>query len=108
MLTTRDGDKRRMDAYPTAVEAIEAATKLAQRLDARDYVAASMTREQAIEFANAEARLKPFGVSVDAATAVGGSFETGGRVCTTLPACLPVLLHGAAQANRGQAGCRRG
>ena len=31
-----DGDKRRMDAYPTAVEAIEAATKLAQRLDARD------------------------------------------------------------------------
>ena len=32
-----DGGKRRMDAYPTAVEAIEAATKLAQRLDARDY-----------------------------------------------------------------------
>ena len=64
-----DNDKRRMDAYPTAVEAIEAATKLAQRLDARDYVAASMTRPQALEYANAEARLKPFGVTVDSATA---------------------------------------
>ena len=64
-----DGDKRRMDAYPSAVEAIEAATKLAQRLDARDYVAASMTRPQALEYANAEARLKPFGVTVDSATA---------------------------------------
>ena len=63
------GKRRRMDAYPTAAEAIEAATLLANRLDAQDYVAASMTKEQAISFANSESILKPFGISVDAATA---------------------------------------
>ena len=64
-----DGERRRFDCYANEADAIAAATKLAQRLDSRDYVAASMTREQAIEFANASARLKPFGVTVDAATA---------------------------------------
>jgi len=64
-----DGERRRFDSYPNEADAIAAATKLAQRLDSRDYVAASMTKQQAIEFANAEARLKPFGVTVDSATA---------------------------------------
>ena len=64
-----DGERRRFDSYANEADAISAATKLAQRLDSRDYVAASMTREQAIEFANASARLKPFNVSVDASTA---------------------------------------
>ena len=48
---------------------MEAADKLARRLDSRDYVAASLTRDQALEYANAGARLKPFNLSVDAATA---------------------------------------
>jgi integrase len=83
-----DGDKRRMDAHPTEIEAIEAATKLAQRLDARDYVAANMTKGQAIEFANAEARLKPFGVSVDAATAVvAGALKLVGGLQDIAAAC---------------------
>jgi len=64
-----DDNKRRLDAYPTELEAIEAAKKLAQRLDARDYVAASMTKQQAIEYSNSDTRLKPLGVAVDSATA---------------------------------------
>ncbi|MHC1764621.1 MAG: tyrosine-type recombinase/integrase [Verrucomicrobiia bacterium] len=60
--------KRRWDCYSSEVEAIEAAETLAKRIDARDYVAASMTNDQAIEYANAVARLKPFGITVDAAT----------------------------------------
>src|SRR6185369_5420168 len=64
-----DGDRRRFDCYAEEADAVAAAEKLAKRLDARDYVAASMTREQAIEYANASARLKPFNVTVDAATA---------------------------------------
>ena len=64
-----DGERRRFDSYRDEGDAIAAATKLAQRLDSRDYVAASLTKQQAIEFANGEARLKPFGVTVDGATA---------------------------------------
>jgi integrase len=64
-----DGERRRFDSYANEADAIAAATKLAQRLDSRDYVAASLTKQQAIEFANAEARLKPFDVTVDSATA---------------------------------------
>lgn len=64
-----DGDRRRFDSYPNEADAMEAAEKLAKRLDSRDYVAASMTREQAIEYANSATRLKPFNVTVDAATA---------------------------------------
>jgi integrase len=64
-----DGESRRFDSYASETDAVEAATKLAQRLDARDYVAASMTKQQAIEYANSDARLKPFNVTVDSATA---------------------------------------
>lgn len=64
-----DGDRRRFDCYATEADALDAAEKLARRLDARDYVAASMTRDQALEYANAVARLKPYNVTVDAATA---------------------------------------
>ncbi|MBM3840113.1 MAG: site-specific integrase [Verrucomicrobia bacterium] len=64
-----DGDRRRFDSYASEADALEAAEKLARRLDSRDYVAASMTRDQALEYANAVARLKPFNVTVDAATA---------------------------------------
>jgi integrase len=64
-----DGERRRFDSYADEADAIAAATKLAQRLDSRDYVAASLTKQQAIEYASADARLKLFGVTVDAATA---------------------------------------
>jgi integrase len=64
-----DGERRRFDCYACETDALEAAEKLARRLDSRDYVAASMTRDQALEYANAVARLKPFSITVDAATA---------------------------------------
>jgi integrase len=63
-----DDNKRRFDSYSSEADALDAAEKLAKRIDARDYVAASMTRDQAIEYANAVARLKPFNITVDAAT----------------------------------------
>jgi integrase len=64
-----DGERRRFDSYTVEGDALDAADKLARRLDARDYVAASMTKAQALEYANAAARLKPFNVTVDSATA---------------------------------------
>src|SRR6516165_3752592 len=61
--------KRRFDCYHEEATAIDAAETLAKRLDKRDYVAASMTRDQAIEYVNSSTRLKPYGVTVDSATA---------------------------------------
>src|SRR5262245_46497108 len=65
-----DGDRRRFDSYALEADALNAAEQLAKRLDKRDYVAAAMTKEQALEYAVSVERLKPFGVSVDRATAV--------------------------------------
>src|SRR5262245_61289030 len=62
-----DGERRRFDSYPTEAEALDAAETLAKRLDKRDYVAASMTKSQAIEYANSQALLQPFNVTVAAA-----------------------------------------
>jgi integrase len=64
-----EGDKRRLDSYPNETEALAAADKLAKQIDQRDYVGASMTPAQAIEFANATSRLKPFNLTVDSGTA---------------------------------------
>ncbi len=60
--------KRRFDSYASEADALDAADKLAKRIDARDYVAASMTQEQAVEYADAVAALKPFNVTVRAAS----------------------------------------
>jgi integrase len=73
-----DGEKRRFDSYKDEANAVDAAETLAKRLDARDYVAASMTREQAIEYASSNQRMKPLGITVDAATA-------------TVEQCLPLV-----------------
>jgi integrase len=64
-----EGGKRRFDSYADEADALEAAETLAKRLDARDYVAANLTRDQAAEYANAVKRLEPFNVTVDAVTA---------------------------------------
>ena len=64
-----DDERRRFDSYASEADAVAAAKKLAKRLDARDYEAASMTRQEALEYTNAATRLKPFSVTVDAATA---------------------------------------
>ncbi len=62
-----DGDRRRFDSYATEEDALAAAETLAKRLDRRDYVAASMTREQAIEYANSAQALAPFKITLTTA-----------------------------------------
>jgi hypothetical protein len=82
-----DGERRRFDSYANEADAIAAATKLAQRLDSRDYVAASMTREQAIEFADASAAVKPFNVSVrDATSTVAQCLKVVGDLANLIAA----------------------
>lgn len=79
MVENYTGDKRRFDCYQDEAAALAAADQLAKRLDARDYVAASMTKDQAIEYADSVAALKPFGVTVRAAcSAVADWLQTLG------------------------------
>lgn len=89
-----DGDRRRFDSYSNEADALEAADMLARRLDSRDYVAASMTREQAIEYANSATRLKPFNVTVDAATATTAEcLKLVGDLANMLTACKTHAAH---------------
>jgi len=83
----RDG-KRSFDSYPTEVEALEAANTLANRLDSRDYVAASMTQPQAIEYANANQVLKPLGLTLTAVVStVAEGVKLTGNLAAVLKAC---------------------
>jgi integrase len=61
--------KRRFDSYATEAEALEAADTLAKRLSQRDVLAASMTREQAVDYTSATQGLAPFNVSLPAMAA---------------------------------------
>jgi integrase len=61
--------KRRFDSYATEAEALEAADTLAKRLSQRDVLAASMTREQAVDYTRATQGLAPFNVSLPAMAA---------------------------------------
>jgi len=58
--------KRRFDAYSSEADALAAADKLARQIDKRDYKAASITEEQATEYASAVIALAPFNVTVGA------------------------------------------
>jgi integrase len=60
--------KRRFDSYAVETDALDAADRLAKQIDKRDYVAASMTQAQAVEYADAVAALAPFDVTVRAAS----------------------------------------
>ena len=60
------GGKRRFDSYSSEADALAAADTLARRLDKLDYLAASMTQAQAIEYAGAVDALAPYGVGVGA------------------------------------------
>ena len=59
--------KRRFDSYAAEAAALDAADRLAKQIDKRDYVAASMTQAQAVEYADSVAALAPFNVTVRAA-----------------------------------------
>ena len=63
-----DGE-RRFDSYASETDAMEAALRLARQLSERDVMTASMTREQAVEFAAAMQSLKPLGLSLSPAIA---------------------------------------
>jgi site-specific recombinase XerD len=58
--------KRRFDAYSSEADALTAADKLARLIDKRAYKAASITEEQAIEYATAALALAPFNITVGA------------------------------------------
>ena len=59
--------KRRFDSFATEADALDAAERLAKQIDKRDYVAASMTQAQAVEYADAAAALAPYNLTVRAA-----------------------------------------
>lgn len=62
--------KRRFDSYAAEADALDAADRLAKQIDKRDYVAANMTRAQAIEYSDSVTALAPFNVTVRAAASV--------------------------------------
>src|ERR1039458_5168423 len=69
MVANYAGTKRRFDSYADESLALEAANKLARQLSERDTLTASMTREQAVEYAAAVQTLKPLGIALPAAVA---------------------------------------
>ncbi len=60
--------RRRLDSYPTEAVAVDAAQRLARQLSGRQVVAASITNEQASEYAAAIQSLCPSKVSLLSAT----------------------------------------
>lgn len=64
-----DGNRRKFESFPTEAEAMTRANSIVNNLNEGHNKAAMLTEDQAMEFINSETRLKPFGVSVDAATA---------------------------------------
>ena len=69
MVANYAGTKRRFDSYADESLALEAANKLARQLSERDTLTASMTREQAVEYAAAVQTLKPLGIALPATVA---------------------------------------
>jgi integrase len=70
MVANYAAGKRRFDSYPTEREATEAAAKLARQMSERDVVAASITRDQAIEYAAVVQALKPLNLDLVSAVTV--------------------------------------
>jgi len=83
MVANYAAGKRRFDSYADEALALEAAGKLARQMSECEVVAASLTNDQAAEFAAAVQKLKPFNVGLlSAADAVAnallviGGFES--------------------------------
>jgi len=80
--------KRRFDSYASEADAIEGANKLARQMSERDTLAASMTREQAVDFAAATQTLQPFNVTLTAtASTVAECFKHVGGLADLTVAC---------------------
>ena len=76
MVSNYANGKRRFDSYSNETDALDAANRLARQLSERDVLTASITREQAVEYASAKQTLAPFNVSLSAvASAVAESLK---------------------------------
>lgn len=89
LVANYSGGKRRLDSYPTEAEAMSAAERLARQLSQRDVLAASLTNEQAAEYASAVQSLEPFNAPLAAAASTLAE-------CLKLVGDLPTL-HAAAK-----------
>ncbi len=67
MVANYAGSKRRFDSYADEAEVLEAARRLARQLCEREVVAASLTNEQAPDYAAAVQPLAPFNVGLPVA-----------------------------------------
>ncbi len=76
MVANYASGKRRFDSYSTENDAVAAATRLARQLSKRDVITASMTQEQAIEYASSIQTLEPFKIPlVPAVTALAEAIK---------------------------------
>lgn len=89
MVANYAGGKRRFDSYASEADALDAAQRLARQLSERDVLAASMTNEQASDYAAAVQALKPYGVALPATASTVAE-------CLKLVGDLP-SLHAAAK-----------
>lgn len=81
--------KRRFDCYPTEEDALDAASRLARQLSKSDVLAASITSQQAADYASALMALEPFKIALPTAAATLAE-------CLKLVPDLPTL-HAAAK-----------
>ena len=79
--------KRRFDCYADETEAIEAANRLVRQISERDVLTASMTREQAIEYASAMQTLQPLNLAlVPSITTLAEAVKLVGDLSAVIPA----------------------
>ncbi len=79
--------KRRFDSYAEEADALKAAGTLARQLNERDVMTASMTREQAIEYASAVQTLQPLNLAlVSAVTTLAEAVKLVGDLSSVVAA----------------------
>lgn len=94
MVANYASGKRRFDCYPTEADALEAANRLARQLSKRDVITASMTRDQAIEYASAVQALEPFKISlVPAVTTLAEALKIAGDLPNIVAAAKFYTAH---------------
>ncbi len=89
MVANYAAGKRRFDSYADEADAVDAANRLARQLSSQDVLAASLTNEQAADYAAAVQTLAPFKVALPTAAATLAE-------CLKLVGDLPAL-HAAAK-----------
>lgn len=85
MVANYAGGKRRFDSYADEAEALDAAQRLARQLSEREVVAASLTNEQAADYAAAVQTLAPYHVGLPVAA---GTLAECLKIVPDLPALV--------------------